>query len=473
MTATFTRYRYCVLAVLCSLAFLTYLDRICIMRVQGEISTDLHFEELTGEDKTSLRERGLENDAKAVAKVAKDRATLRMSWVMSAFSVGYLLFEVLGGWLGDRWGTRLVIFRIVLCWSLFTAMTGGVKSVANFFSAQAGPAHWFVAMLVIRFLFGSFEAGAYPNIARALGRWFPYRERATAQSFIWCCARLGGAFAPTIIGMLMLWAGGWQQAFYALGILGIIWALLFFLWFRDRPEDVERVSDAERELIRSDDPRSGSIYDDTAAPAMRWSSLFSANVLALCLVSFCVSFCFIFFITFLPRYLKDQFQVDYAQSQWMSGLPLFLGAFSCLAGGFLSDFAIRKLGNRRWGRSIVPIIGWTLAALCVFAVPFFKTPGAVMALLALGFMFQDLGVACMWSVPADIGGRFTGTLGGWMNTAGCVAGILSPLIAAKISIAYGWNPIFIIFGAVYLLGALGWIRVDASETMLQSNKRSP
>src|SRR5688500_17511975 len=221
MAAQIPRYRFFVLAVLCSLAFLTYLDRICIMRVQNEISSDLGFETLSDADKKALRDRGLENDAAAVAKAAKDRATDRMGWVFAAFAAGYLIFEIPGGWLGDRWGARVVIFRVVLFWSLFTALTGGVKGITNIFSRNPGPEQWFIAMVTIRFLFGLFEAGAYPNIARALGRWFPFQERASAQSFIWFSSRMGGAFAPTIIGALMVATGSWQRAFYALGILGI------------------------------------------------------------------------------------------------------------------------------------------------------------------------------------------------------------------------------------------------------------
>jgi MFS transporter, ACS family, glucarate transporter len=298
------------------------------MRVQGDIERDLGFAQLTQADEQWLRERGLESDAAARAKLSKDRATERMSWVFAAFVAGYALFEVPGGWLGDRWGARAVIFRIVLCWSLFTAATGGVKWITGLFSSRPGPEQWLMVMIVVRFLFGLGEAGAYPNIARALGRWFPLRERATAQSFIWLSSRLGGAFAPAIIGGLMLLGGDWQRAFWILGAAGVVWAILFFVWFRDRPEDQPKVNSGERELIRTGETAAGSIYDDASAPAFRWASLFSPNVLALCVVSFSVSFCFYFYITFLPKYLKDQFGVDYAQSQFISGLPLFIGAFS-------------------------------------------------------------------------------------------------------------------------------------------------
>ncbi len=462
-----TRRRFLVLAVLCSLAFLTYLDRICIMRVQEEISTDLHFAELTAEDEAALRQTGQENDPAAREKLAKARATERMGWVFSAFVAGYLIFEVPGGWLGDRWGARSVIFRIVLCWSIFTAATGSVKSITGLFFASAGAAQWLAVMVVIRFLFGAGEAGAYPNIARALGRWFPYGERAFAQSNIWFSSRLGGALAPAIIAGLMLIGGGWPQAFWMLGLGGIVWAVCFRFWFRDRPEDDPRVNESERSLIRATQETAGSIYDDTAPARMPWRGLFSTNVLALCVVSFSVSFCFYFYITFLPRYLKDQFQVDYQQSQFVSGLPLLFGGLACLAGGVISDWAIRRSGSRRWGRSFVPALAWGAAGLCAFAVPSCPSATAVMILLCVGFVCQDLGVPPMWSLPADIGGRFAGTLGGWMNTAGCVGGMLSPIVAAKISNAFGWNPLFAIFGAVYLLGALAWLRVDASRPLLE------
>jgi MFS family permease len=470
-----------VLAVLCSLAFLTYLDRICIMRVQGDIERDLGLAELTPADEQSLREHGLEGDSQARSKLGRDRATKRLSWVFSAFVAGYVLFEVPGGWLGDRWGARSVIFRIVLCWSLFTAATGGVKGITALFSSTPGPEQWLVAMIAIRFLFGVGEAGAYPNIARALGRWFPFRERATAQSFIWLSSRLGGALAPAIIGGLILLGGGWQRAFWILGLMGAVWAAFFFIWFRDRPEDKPQVNGAERELIRAGEAGAGSIYDDGAAredarptkTAFRWGSLFSPNVLALCLASFCVSFCFYFYITFLPKYLKDEFQVDYSQSQFISGLPLLLGGFACLAGGYLSDYAIRRTGSKRWGRSLIPIAGWTAAGLCAFAVSQLHSAGAVMTLIVVAFAFQDLGVPSMWSLPADIGGRFAGTLGGWMNSAGAIGGMLSSLVAAQVSIAYGWNATFLVFGAVYLLGALAWLRVDAGSPLSQANSRSP
>ncbi len=473
--ASRTRGRFLVLAMLCSLAFLTYLDRICIMRVQGDIERDLHFDHLTVEDEQWLRSQNLENDPKARAKLSESRGTERMSWVFSAFVAGYVLFEIPGGWLGDVLGARAVIFRIVLWWSVFTGLTGGIKWIATSFSDPSNPGLLLAVMVTIRFLFGVGEAGAYPNIARALGRWFPVQERATAQSFIWFSSRMGGAAAPAIIAGLMALSGGWSQAFWLLGLIGILWAGFFFFWFRDRPEDKSSVNSAESSFIRGE-AAPGTIYDDALLPPLKWSALLTPNLLCLDLAQFCVSFCFYFYITFLPKYLKEQFHIEYSQSQLLTGLPLLLGGFACLAGGKLSDLIILRTSNRRWGRSLPPILGWSAAGLCALLVSQLHSAGAVIVVLCLAFACQDLGVPSTWSLPADVGGRYAGTVAGCMNAAGAVGGMLSPLMAAKISIAYGWNSTFVIFGIVYLIGAAAWLRVNATEPLVRpaiSSRRAP
>jgi ACS family glucarate transporter-like MFS transporter len=213
-----TRVRFGVLAFACSLSLLTYFDRISIMRAQENMRRDLGF------------------------------ADIEIGWIFSAFTIGYMLFEVPGGWMGDMWGSRRVITRIVLCWSLFTALTGCVWS----FSLDAGVLvlNSLTALLLIRFLFGVGEAGAYPNLTRVVGSWFPFHERAFAQGAIWMCARLGGAFAPFLIGRLSA-ALGWRQAFWVLGATGVSWSVVFWMWFRDTPEDKPECNEAERDLIRS------------------------------------------------------------------------------------------------------------------------------------------------------------------------------------------------------------------------------
>jgi MFS family permease len=220
-----SRVRLGVLAFACTLSLVTYLDRICISRAAKEIQEDLGFN------------------------------PTQMGLVFSAFLFGYLLFEVPGGWMGDRWGSRRVLTRIVLWWSVFTTLTGCVWPAAGGGSVL-GLGRWGVPlllnglwlMIVIRFLFGAGEAGAYPNLTRVVGTWFPFRERAFAQGAVWMSARLGGAFAPLIIGRLSALLG-WRLAFAVLGAIGFAWALAFRFWFRDRPSEHPACTIAERDLI--------------------------------------------------------------------------------------------------------------------------------------------------------------------------------------------------------------------------------
>jgi MFS family permease len=403
----------------------------------------------------------------ARTKLAQDRATERMSWVFSAFVLGYVLFGLPGGWLADRFRTRAVIFLIVLWWSLFTALTGGVKALAGLICRQPEPGAFLATMVLVRFLFGLGEAGAYPNIARALGRWFPFRERGTAQGAIWLSSRFGGAVAPAIIGSLVGVASGWQRAFWILGAAGMVWALVFFLWFRDQPEQKASVNPAECELIRAGVAEQESIYQDEAPAQVPWARLFfSPNLLWLYVASFTACFSWFFYVTFLPKYLKDQFHVDYSHSEIMTGLPLLVGGLACLAGGRLSDVLIRATGSRRWGRSLQGAIGLGVAAACALAVSRTDSAWAVILIICIASAFQDLALPAMWSAAVDIGGRCAGTVGGCMNSVGAIGAMLSPLVAAKVAILWNWQAVFVVFAASYFLGALAWLRVDASRPFL-------
>jgi MFS family permease len=462
---TWVRYR--VLLLLCSLACLTYLDRICIMRVQGDIEHDLHWDQLSPRDEHALAAKGLANDTAARTKLAQDRAAERMSWVFSAFVLGYVLFGTPGGWLADRFRPRAVILVVVLWWSLFTALTGEVGALAGWGPGHAAPGSLLATMVLARFLFGLGEAGAYPAIARALGRWFPFRERGMAQGAIWLSSRFGGAIAPTIIGSLVVLAGGWQRAFWLLGGLGALWALLFFFWFRDLPEQQAAANPAECALIRAGAAPQDSIYEDEPPTPVPWTRLFlTPNLLWLYLASFAANFSWFFYVTFLPKYLNDQFRVGYADSEIMTGLPLLVGGLACLAGGRLSDLCIRATGSRRWGRSLQGAVGLGVAAVCALAVWRAHSAWPVILLICTAAAFQDLALPVVWSAAVDIGGRWAGTVSGCMNSAGAIGAMLSPPVAAQVGNHYGWRAVFVLFAASYLLGAVAWLRVDAGRPLL-------
>jgi ACS family glucarate transporter-like MFS transporter len=450
--------RFGVLGFACSLSLLTYLDRICIMRARENIQADLGFSDI------------------------------EMGLIFSAFTLGYALFEVPGGWLGDVLGSRRVIARIVLCWSLFTALTGCVWH----FALDSGRVlslgrfdvplvfNSLLALLLVRFLFGVGEAGAYPNLARVVRGWFPFQERALAQGAIWMCARVGGAFAPLLIGRLSA-ALGWRQAFWVLGATGICWCAAFYWWFRDTPEEKANCNQAERDLIHGYPPPS-SVQEEGHGHALPpWRCLFfSLTTWSLCAASCFVCFGWYFYPTWQPEYLKEVFGISYTGSELITGLPFLCGAVGSLLGGGLSDYLVRRTGNRRWGRSVIGVVGFTAAGLCVLATGFAATAWQAVALLCLAFLVNDLAIPVIWAACADVGGRYAGTVAGLMNMAGGVGAFISPILIPVIltmtrhfSGPERWRLIFAGLAVSWFLGALAWVFIDASKPLFSEEVRSP
>jgi MFS family permease len=440
--------RFGVLGFICSLSLLTYLDRVCIMQAQEEIQRDL-----------ALTDK-------------------QLGFVFAAFLVGYMLLEVPGGWMGDRWGSRRVIAGIVLWWSLFTALSGCVPGHdANSGNGQmfgSTLSIGFLLMLLVRFLFGLGEAGAFPNLARVVGAWFPFGERAFAHGGIWMCARLGGAIAPSLFAAMMSWLG-WREAFWLLGVVGIAWAIVFYYWFRNTPEEQASCNPAERELIRAGPYswKADQAGTGHAFPPWRYL-LLSANVWAVCLAAAGVSFAWYFFPTWQPRFLKDQFGIDFKNSALLTGLPFLGGAFGCLLGGRLSDWLVRKTGSRRWGRSILGLVGFFGAGGLVLAAGFVEKDWQAVTLLCLAFFINDLAIPVIWAVSTDIGGRYAGTVAGFMNMMGGVGAVVSPVLTPYLlDYQFGWPAIFAVYAGGWFVAALAWLRIDASEPIEPPGPKPP
>src|SRR3954470_3189727 len=325
-----TRVRIGVMAFLCVLSFLTYYDRQCIVRAQESIQSSL-----TISDE-------------------------QMGLIFGTFWLAYALFEIPGGWMGDRFGARFTLTRIVLAWSVFTMLTGAATG--------------FYSLLVYRFLFGAGEAGAFPNMARIQSRWLPIVERARAGGILWLMARWGAAFAPVIFGNMtrgiatlqssisesnfLGWFAStpaWRLAFFASGLLGIVWCLAFYPWFRDDPAQKKSVSAAE---LRHIEAGRGPIEMGHRSDAKTWINLFSSPSLwALAVYYLCGNIGWSFFMSWMPRYMKDVQHVSFENSEWSSALPLICGGIACLAGGVLSDALVKRTDWRRAGRAVFPVTG--------------------------------------------------------------------------------------------------------------------
>jgi MFS family permease len=280
-----SRVRYTVLAWFCTLSSITYIDRVCIKQVQKPMGDDLGLSET------------------------------QFSFVFSAFSLAYALFEMPTGWLGDRLGPKKVLIRIVLCWLFFTAMTGLI--VGTGITA-------FIMLLTVRFLFGVGEAGAYPNIARGTRNWFPFAERGRAQGLVWTFGRWGGAIAPALIFALTapfnaLGLQGWRFGFILLALLGLVWVWGFAVWFRDHPRDHPNVNGAELALIE------GGSGGSKPAP-LSWSTMLKSRTLwILSIMYFCSNAGWSIFITYDTKYLETNLNLSGWKLSVMSGMPLLLG----------------------------------------------------------------------------------------------------------------------------------------------------
>jgi MFS transporter, ACS family, glucarate transporter len=451
-----TRIRFAVLAALCSLAFLTYLDRFCITQVQDDVARDLRFGELTPAEASGLNPDELALEVRA-------RTLQRQGWMFSAFLLGYLLLEVPAGWLGDRCGARAVLAGLVVFWSFFTLMSGYSDLALGLAVEHPEPLLLVGGIVLMRFLVGAGEAGAFPNISRAVGGWFPLTERGAATGAVWTCSRLGAFLTFAITAWLVQTGGGWRPAFLGLGAIGCAWALAFAVWFRNWPEQMRGVNAAECALIRTGAPPPAA----HSGPGTPWRRVFfSANLWGFYLTAFAISYAWYFYGTFLPKFLKERYPDEMSGQDWLKGLPFLVGAAGCLAGGRLSDFLVRRWG-RRWGRSGVGLFAYLTAGACALIASTMTSASGVVALVCVACFVQDLAVPVLWTVPIDVAGRHAGTVSGLMNCVGGVGGALSPVAVATIAAhpQLGWDYVFYAAGAAYFLGGLLWLKVDASRSI--------
>ncbi|HEV3084913.1 MAG TPA: MFS transporter [Gemmataceae bacterium] len=380
----------------------------------------------------------------------------RWGYLMGAFLLAYGGLEIPWGLFGDRWGARHLLTLIVLASGVLTAGTflaTGLSGVALYGTAP------FVVLLVIRFLFGGFQAGMFPTISRMMADWMPIQERATAQGLIWMCSRVGGAVAPFFMTFLIGVLGGWKIAFLFAGLLGLLWCIVFWPWFRNQPEEMRQVNGAEIQVIQT-----GRTSRPAAHGNVPWAKILrSRSVWSLCLMYGCGGFAANFFVTTLPSYLTSHRHLSPGTKDLLTSLPLACGIVGCVLGGFFSDWIIRTTGNRKWGRRLNGTIGTVTAGVAFLGINYVSQTWALALLLCLIFFCNDLGMGPAWASCADVGRRYAGTIGGAMNMVGNLAGAVGQSMAGVL-FAYGYhNLVFVIFGCSFFLGTLCWQGVDVTR----------
>jgi MFS family permease len=431
-----TRTRHWLIAFAIVLAVVQYIDRVCISQAMPEIARDLKLTEL------------------------------QKGAVFSAFGLAYALFEIPTGWLGDKIGARKVLVRVVLWWSFFTAATGWAWN--------------YVSLLVTRFLFGAGEAGCFPNLTKAFSAWLPRMERTRAQAIMWMGARWGGAFTPLLVVAVMSFVD-WRTAFLIFALLGVVWTVVFYWWFRDNPRDHRGFNAAELELLKENEQNVRGHGD------VPWGELVTRPTMWLLWAQyFCLSYGWYFYITWLPTYLKEGQGMELksnAVMKWLAGLlegvlspaatdavlkaalagiPLLFGGFGSLTAGSISNHLLLRGGSVVRIRRGFAFLGFTGAAALLMISFYIKDPLLAMLSMGLASFCNDLTMPGSWSTCMDVGGKYAGTVSGSMNMMGNLGGMAGPLVVGLV-LQYtnrDWQLAFLISSIIYFLGGICWAWID-------------
>jgi MFS family permease len=438
-----TTVRYGVLAFLAAMTFILYLDRACINQAAPIIKTEL----------------GISETQKGI--------------VFGAFTLAYAVFEIPAGWWGDRFGSRRILTRIVVWWSLFTALTG---------------AAWgFGTLLVIRFLFGAGEAGALPNSARVLRGWFPESSRGRAQGFVTTAMMIGGAAAP-LTSQWLIDRVGWRWSFVVFALAGVAWAMCFYAWFRDNPAQHADTNEAERQLINvgripliptgaAEGNHSLGVTErgDLVHGPIPWDRVIPcANIWLLGGVMVTMSAMYEVLSSWYPSYLQNARGASPDLSGRLASLVLAAGAFATFFGGWLTDWLVKQTGSLRWGRTAQAVVGAGLSAFGILASIWTDSTVAASTFVALAAFGVQLQLPSWWASATQVSGRHLGALFGMMNMIGGVGRILSQLFIGSFadwrgSLGYSgraqWDPALYVYVVVALLGAFLWSRVDPEKSV--------
>jgi sugar phosphate permease len=369
-----------------------------------------------------------------------------MGWVTFAFRMAYALFQVPGGWLGDTIGARRALTMVVSWWSAFTALTALAWSAAS--------------MIVIQVFFGLGEAGAFPIATRSLSRWMRPTERGFAQGITHAGSRLGGAITPPIVALGIVPFVGWRAAFYAFGVLGVVWSAVWFFYYRDTPEEHAGVNVAERELI------AGGIKRKSSGP-VPWRQILShGNLWILAVMYFFYNYNLNVYQDWFPTYLRQAKGMTLAQMGIYASLPLLAGVVGDLAGGWVSDIVLSRTGNVNLARRWVAIAGFLLSAAATVPAVLTHDPKVSVAFYCVAFFGLEWTVGISWAVTLDIGGDFAGSVSAVMNMLGNFGGAIAATVVTYAATRYGWNVPFLMTAGLCLIAAALYLKIDASRRVL-------
>ena len=386
-----------VLLLLCAMYFVTYVDRV-------NVST-----------------------AATAFKQEFALSNAQVGFVFSAFAYPYLVFQIVGGWLADRFGTRRTLTVCAVVWASATLLSGLAVG--------------FASMVAARILLGFGEGATFPAATRAMSAWFPAAQRGFVQGITHSAARIGNAITPPLVAWLMI-ALSWRGAFVILGLISFAWAIAWALYFRDDPRTHPRMTPAELERLRGSELHANR-------SEVPWGPLIR-RMWPVTLVYFCYGWTLWLFLSWIPAYFLHNHNLDLKRSALFSAGVFFAGVVGDTLGGLLSDRLARTTGNLKTARRNVVIGALLGAAAALTPLLFVHDIVLAAACLSLGFFCAELAIGPMWAIPMDIAPRYSGTASGLMNVGSAFAAIVSPVVAGwLIDTTHSWTVPF--YGSMVLM----------------------
>jgi sugar phosphate permease len=407
------RVRTKVLVLLCLMYLITYMDRVNISTAAPFIKDDL----------------GLNNTQLGLA--------------LAAFSIPYAFFQIFGGILGDKFGPRKVLFIVGLMWALATLCTGFAVGLVSLFAA--------------RLALGFGEGASFPTATTAMAKWLPLERRAFGQGITHAFARVGNAIAPlAVAGLIALW--NWRLAFFVFGVISLLWAFAWVLYYRDRPADHPKMTDDELAELTTDQQRD-------ARPPVPWKKMF-ARILPVTFVDFCYGWMLWVYLTWIPSFFHESYGLELKKFALFSALVLIGGVVGDMVGGILSDYLLRRTGSLKIARRAVLVVGLLGSFAFILPTLFIHELALTTVCLGIAFFLLELTNPVIWSIPMDIAPNHAGTAGGLMNTGFGIAGIISPIIFGHlIDVTGSFVASFSLSAALLVVGGLAALWIDPTNRL--------
>ncbi|WP_414449664.1 MFS transporter [Burkholderia sp. 22PA0099] len=389
-----------VLVMLCVMYFITYLDRVNVSTAAVGFGKEFGL---------SHTEVGL---------------------VFSAFAYPYLVFQIIGGWVSDRFGARKTLIACGAVWGVATLLTGMAGGL--------------VSLLAARLLLGFGEGATFPAATAAMSRWVAKDQRGFAQGITHAASRVGNALAPAAV-VLMMANFGWRAAFFLCGALSLCWVIGWWLTYTEQPRDHPRITEAELAILPPPKPR---------ATRVRWGALFR-RMLPVTLVYFCYGWTLWLFLSWIPQFFLHHYHQNLQTSALFSSVVFLAGVLGDTVGGVVTDRILRRTGSLARARSGMVSVCMLLTLVVMVPLAFVHGIGAATTCLALGFFFAEMTIGPMWAIPMDIAPEFSGTASGMMNTGSALAAIVSPVIGGALIDRFGsWELPFYVSMALMAVGVV-------------------